>query len=54
MKKKLIFLSIAFLVFAHSPVFADKPDKAQCPQKRNTPTAPAKYLELKNPSRSNC
>ena len=49
MKKKLIFLSIAFLVFGHSPVFADKPDKAQCPQKRTTPTAPAKYLELKNP-----
>ena len=49
MKKKLFFLSVAFLVFGHSPVFADKPDKAQCPQKRTTPTAPAKYLELKNP-----
>ena len=49
MKKKLIFLLIASLIFAHSPVFADKPDKAQCPQKRTTPTAPAKYLEVKNP-----
>ena len=49
MKKKLIFLLIASLIFTHSPVFADKPDKAQCPQKRTTPTAPAKYLEVKNP-----
>ena len=49
MKKKLIFLSVAFLVFGHSLVFADNPDKAQCPQKRTTPAAPAKYLELKNP-----
>ena len=49
MKQKIIFLSVAFLVFGYSPVFADKPDKAQCPQKRTTPTAPAKYLELKNP-----
>ena len=47
--KKIIFLSVAFLVFGSSPVFADKPDKAQCPQKRTTPAAPTKYLELKNP-----
>ena len=49
MKKIIIFLFVAFLVFGSSHVFADKPDKAQCPQKRTTPAAPAKYLELKNP-----
>ena len=49
MKKIIIFLFVAFLVFGSSPVFADKPDKAQCPQKRTTPAAPTKYLELKNP-----
>ena len=49
MKKQIIFLSVAFLVFGYSPVFANKSDKAQCPQKRTTPAAPAKYLELKNP-----
>ena len=49
MNKKLIFLSVAFLVFGHSAVFADKPDQAHCPQKRSTPTASAKYLEVKNP-----
>ena len=49
MKKIIIFLFVAFLVFGSSHVFADKPDKAQCPQKRTTPTAPTKYLELKNP-----
>jgi len=49
MKKIIIFLFVAVLVFGCPPVFADKPDKAQCPQKRTTPTAPEKYLELKNP-----
>ena len=49
MKQKIIFLSVAFLVFGDSPVFANKSDKAQCPQKRTTPAAPAKYLELKPP-----
>ena len=49
MKKIIIFLFVVFLVFGSSPVFADKPDKAQCPQKRTTPAAPTKYLELKNP-----
>ena len=49
MKKIIIFLFVAVLVFRCPPVFADKPDKAQCPQKRTTPTAPEKYLELKNP-----
>ena len=49
MKKIIIFLFVAFWVFGFSPVFADKPDNAQCPQKRTTPAAPTKYLELKNP-----
>lgn len=49
MKKTIIFLFFAVLVFGYSPVFADKPDKAQCPQKRTTPAAPAEYLKLKNP-----
>ena len=49
MKKIIIFLFVTFLVFGSSHVFADKPDKAQCPQKRTTPAAPAKYLEFKNP-----
>ena len=49
MKKIIIFLFAAFLVFGSSPLFADNPDKAQCPQKRTTPAAPTKYLELKNP-----
>ena len=49
MKKIIIFLSVAFLAFGFSLVFADNPDKAQCPQKRTTPAAPKKYLEFKNP-----
>ncbi len=49
MKKILIALSLAVFVFGCSTAFADKPDKAQCPQKRTTPAAPAKYLNLKNP-----
>jgi len=49
MKKILIALFVAVLIFGVTPVFADKPDKAQCPQKRATPIAPAEYLELKNP-----
>ena len=49
MKIIIIFFSVAFLVFGCSLVFADNPDKARCPQKRTTPAAPTKYLELKNP-----
>ena len=49
MKKIIIFIFVSVLVFGCLPVFADKPDKAQCPQKRTTPAAPAKYLEFKNP-----
>ena len=49
MKKIIIFLSVAFLAFGFSLVFADNPDKAQCPQKRTTPAAPTQYLELNNP-----
>ena len=49
MKKQIIFFSVTFLVFGYSLVFANNSDKAQCPQKRTTPAAPAKYLELKNP-----
>ena len=49
MKKIIIFLFVAFWVIGFSPVFADKPDNAQCPQKRTTPAAPKKYLEFKNP-----
>ena len=49
MKKNIILLSVVGLIFLCSPVFADKPDKAQCPQDRKTPTAPPNYLKLKNP-----
>ena len=49
MKKIIIFHFVVFQIFGSPPVFADKPDKAQCPQKRTTPAAPTKYLELKNP-----
>lgn len=49
MKKTITLLSVAILFFGNSLVFADKPDKAQCPQKRTTPPAPEKFLELKNP-----
>ncbi len=49
MKKSIIFLSIAVLFIWAPQTFADKPDKAQCPQKRTTPEAPAKYSELTNP-----
>lgn len=53
MKKTIISLSVAILFFGYASVFADNPDKAQCPQKRNTPTAPAKFLKLKNPLEAN-
>ncbi|MBC8284198.1 MAG: cytochrome c [Nitrospinae bacterium] len=49
MKKILIVLSVAVLVFGVTPVLADKPDKAECPQKRTTPNAPANFLDLTNP-----
>ena len=49
MKKIISFLFVGFLIFGSAPLFADKPDQAQCPQKRTTPAAPIKYLELKNP-----
>ncbi|MEK9628271.1 MAG: c-type cytochrome [Nitrospinota bacterium] len=47
--KKIIFLSVVILAITYTYGFADKPDKAECPQKRTTPAAPAKYLKLKNP-----
>ena len=49
MKKTIILISVVFLVSGYSPVFADKPDKAQCPQARKTPAAPPNYLKLENP-----
>ena len=49
MKKIIYSFSVALIVFGASPVFADKPDKAQCPQKRTTPNAPVKFSELTNP-----
>ncbi len=49
MKKTILFISVVVLLFLGSPVYADKPDKAQCPQKRNTPVAPAEYSGLTNP-----
>ena len=49
MKKNIIFLSVVGLIFLCSPVFADKPDRAQCPQDRKTPEALPSYLKLKNP-----
>jgi mono/diheme cytochrome c family protein len=49
MKITVIIISIALWAFGASPVFADKPDKAQCPQTRTTAAAPEKYSKLKNP-----
>ncbi len=49
MKKTIYFLLVASVVFWTSPVFADKPDKAQCPQKRTTKKAPVKFSKLTNP-----
>ena len=49
MKITLILISITIWVFGASLAFADQPDKAQCPQNRTTPDAPAKFAELKNP-----
>tara|TARA_B100000686_G_scaffold330919_1_gene393789 strand:+ start:175 stop:621 length:447 start_codon:yes stop_codon:yes gene_type:complete len=49
MKKNIILLSVVGLIFLCSSVFADKPDKAWCPQDRNTPEAPPIYLKLENP-----
>ena len=49
MKKTIILISVVFLVSGYSPVFADKPDKARCPQARKTPAAPPNYLKLENP-----
>ena len=49
MKKTIILFSVVSLIFLCSPLFADKPDKAQCPQDRKTPDAPPKYLKLENP-----
>ena len=49
MKITVIIISIAIWVSGVSLAFADKPDKAQCPQKRITPDAPEKYSGLKNP-----
>ena len=49
MKITVILISITIWVFGASLAFADQPDKAQCPQNRTTPDAPAKFAELKNP-----
>jgi hypothetical protein len=49
MKITVIIISIAIWVSGVSLAFADKPDKAQCPQNRTTPDAPGKYFGLKNP-----
>ena len=49
MKNTVIIISIAIWVSGVSLAFADKPDKAQCPQNRTTPDAPGKYFGLKNP-----
>ena len=49
MKITVIIISIAIWISGVSLAFADKPDKAQCPQNRTTPDAPGKYFGLKNP-----
>ena len=49
MKITVIIISIAIWVSGVSLAFADKPDKAQCPQNRTTPDAPRKYFGMKNP-----
>ena len=49
MKITVILISITIWVFGASLAFADRPDKAQCPQNRTTPDAPKKFAELKNP-----
>ena len=49
MKKNLTLLSVVGLIFLCTSVFADKPDKAECPQDRTTPEAPPNYLKLENP-----
>ena len=49
MKITVIIISIAIWASGVSLAFADKPDKAQCPQNRTTPDAPGKYFGLKNP-----
>ena len=49
MKNTVIIISIAIWVSGVSLAFADKPDKAKCPQNRTTPDAPGKYFGLKNP-----
>ena len=49
MKNTIILLSFVGLIFLCSSVFADKPDRARCPQDRRTPEAPLNYLKLENP-----
>ena len=49
MKITVIIISIAIWVSGVSLAFADKPDKAQCPQNRTTPDTPRKYFGMKNP-----
>jgi len=49
MKVTVILISITAWVFGASLAFANKPDKAQCPQNRTTPDPPEKFLGLKNP-----
>mgnify|MGYP003325158940 CR=1 FL=1 len=47
-KIKIVFL-LAVLVFEGIPVLAVQADTGQCPQKRTTKNAPAKFLKLTNP-----
>ena len=49
MKITVTLISITIWVFGASLAFADRPDKAQCPQNRTTPDAPEKFAGLKNP-----
>ena len=47
-KIKIVFF-LAVLVFGLTPVLAVQADTGQCPQKRTTKSAPAKFLKLTNP-----
>ena len=47
-KIKIVFF-LAVLVFGVAPVLAVQADTGQCPQKRTTKSAPAKFLKLTNP-----
>ena len=49
MKKIKIVFFLAVLIFGVTPVLAVQADTGQCPQKRTTKSAPAKFLKLTNP-----